>query len=178
MLPCTRRSLLASALVSLGLLACASPRSAWNEKLDYGDFSFVMGEGSGWHGYDVLRIAATGEARYTFAKVEGQRTVWRAAEFVVEKPMLARLRATLNDTKYFSLRSTYQDADVADGTQWFVKVRIGDSRKGVFCDNAFPPEIVRLSEFVHAEILDPRLREFASAKEIDREAATEPERFE
>lgn len=133
-----------------------------------------MGEGSGWHGYDVLRIAATGEARYTFAKLDGQRTVWRGAEFRVDKPMLAKLRATLNDTKYFSLRSAYRDPDVADGTQWFVKVRIGEKEKVVVCDNAFPPEVVRLSQFVHDEILDPRLREFANAPEIDAQAAKEP----
>ena len=162
----------------LGTGACMSPKTAWNEKLHHGDFAFVLGEGSGWHGYDVLRIAATGEARYTFAKLEGSRTVWRALEFRVDKAKMAELRATLNEQKYFSLEAEYRNPEVQDGTQWFVKVRIGDRKKGVYCDNEFPPEIVRISEFVHREIIDPRQRELAGAPEIDADDAKEPERFE
>ncbi len=173
-----RALLLASVVFGFGLGACMSPKTAWNEKLDHGDFAFVMGEGSGWHGYDVIRIAATGEARYSFAKLEGSKTVWRAAEFRVDKAMMAKLRATLNEQKYFSLQGEYRNPEVKDGTQWFVKVRIGDRKKGVYCDNEFPPEITRISEFVHREIIDPRLREFAHAPEIDAEDAKEPERFD
>ncbi len=176
----TRRHLLLTicCLVAVQVCGCRSPKTAWNEKLDYGDFAFVLGEGSGWHGYDVLRIAATGECWYTFAKLEGDKTVWRGAEFRVDEAALAKLRAELNEVRYFSLEDTYRDPNVDDGTQWFVKVRVGNNKKGVYCDNAFPPEIVRLSEFVHQEILEPRMDQFASAPVVNAEDAREPERFE
>jgi hypothetical protein len=92
--------------------------------------------------------------------------------------MLSKLRAELNDVRYFSLQKSYRDPNVDDGTQWFVKVRVGNNKKGVYCDNAFPPEIVRLSEFVHREILEPRMPELASAPVVDADDAREPEHFE
>ena len=171
-----RASVLLSSLILLA--GCRSPKTADGEKLQYGDFAFVLGEGSSWHGYDVLRIAATGECWYTFAKLEGDETVWHGAEFTVDEATLAKLRGELNEARYFSLQDRYGDPKVSDGTQRFVKVRVGENRKSVRCDDACPPEIVRLSEFVHQTILDPRVDDFGGAKVIDRAEATEPESFE
>jgi hypothetical protein len=167
----------------LGLLvvcaACTSARSAFDARLERGEFAFVMGEGSGWHGYDVLRIAATGECWYTFSELDASqgRVVWREAAFSIDAERMALLKQALNDTAFFSLRDEYRGPAVSGRPQWFFKVRTGEHRKAVFLDNEFPVQAVHLHQFVSEKLLDPHRDQFKTARIVPRKAGEEAVRF-
>lgn len=140
------------------------------------DFVFAMGEGSGWSGYDTIRLTADGECRYTFAgpvtaradpvhgKVYEQK--WLRAEFQVDLATVGTLRQLLVNIGYFRMKRAYH-ADVHDGTQWVVRVDAGGRVKGVYCNNFFPAEIKRLPTFVHVYILGPHQADLDAATPID-----------
>jgi hypothetical protein len=165
--------------VGLALLGCASPRSAFDQRLQHGTFAFVMGQGSAWLGYDVLRVNSAGECWYTFGELDygSQRAIWREADFRIPDQTLLALKQVLNDTGFFALHDEYRGSGAHSRTQWFFKVRIGETRKAVFLDSEFPLAAVRLEKFVSENVLDPQRSSFKTARQIRREQADEPVRF-
>jgi hypothetical protein len=152
------------------------PASAYAGSVDLlnaPDFHFTMGDGSGWHGYDVVKVAADGSAEYTFldpVPIIGpdgvRRQQWRHVEFTIDVPTMQGLRALLNDIGYFHLKKEYH-ADIQDGTQQWLKVEASRRKKGVYCNNYFPPEVQRVRGFVQQRIFDPHAAEIGAAKPID-----------
>jgi hypothetical protein len=159
--------------------ACTSPRTAFDERLARGRFAFVMGQGSAWHGYDVLRINSRGECWYTFSELDyaTEKVVWREAQFDIPRATLMALKTELNEIGYFSLRDEYKGKAAQGRKQWFVKVRIGEQKKSVFFDNEFPLQAMRLEKFVAENVLDPRRDQFKGARAIDARDAQEPIRY-
>ena len=121
------------------------------ELFNANDFTFVFGEGSGWHGYNVIRILPDGSCQYTFTHGTPQ---WRRAQFSIDAATGHELRKLLDDIDYFQMPMSYSSG-VADGTQWFVKVYAAGKKKGVYCDNYFPAKIDQLRKFVAENILAP-----------------------
>ncbi len=119
------------------------------------DFVFVLGQGSGWHGFNTLRVNEAGKSVYVFG--EGKI---RRAEFTLSAAQLDSLQKELTALDVFTLSAGYL-ANVYDGTQWFVKVQAGGQRKAIWCDNHFPARVVQISDFVAKNILP------AFKKEID-----------
>jgi hypothetical protein len=139
-----------------------------------GDFHFLMGEGSGRDGYDVVNLWADGRCEYTFGQwqpvndpVHGWVTgkVWRRAEFRMPADTVTALRRLLVDVDYFTLKRGYH-ANVCDGTQWIVKARAAGRAKRVYCNNHFPVKVIALSEFVRTRILDPHRAEITRAEPV------------
>lgn len=126
------------------------------------DFRFAYGDGSGWHGYNVLSVGADGTAVYTFFEYVPDTTAagepinqqqWRRAQFTLDAPTLAALRAELKQVDFWRLKKTYYNSAVADGSQRWAKVEAGGKRKGVFWNNSFPDPAERLDAFVKQRIL-------------------------
>ena len=130
------------------------------------DFQFLMGEGSGRDGYDLVKLRADGSCEYTFGEWQLQRKVWRRAEFQVAPETVADLRRLLVEVNYFRLKRRYH-ADAHDGTQWLVKARAAGRAKRVYCNNHFPAKIIKLSGFVRTRLLDPHRAEIAGAKAVE-----------
>jgi hypothetical protein len=177
-----RRALLSLCVclfLSALLGACTSPRTAFDARLARGHFAFVMGQGSAWHGYDVIRINSRGECWYTFSELdpETERVVWREASFMIARPTLMALKAELNDVAFFSMKDEYKGAQTPGRSQWFVKVRINEQKKAVFMDNEFPLQAIRLEKFISEQVLDPRREDFKQARAIPAEQGQEPVRF-
>jgi hypothetical protein len=181
-----RRALLSILFVgALGaaLPGCATPqRKVFDARLASGRFAFVMGQGSEWHGFDVIRINSRGECWYTFSELDPQteQVVWREAAFSVSRDTMIALKAELNDIAFFSLNDEYKGKSAAatgSRSQWFVKVRIGEQKKSVFMDNEFPLQAMRLEKFISEKVLDPRREDFKQARAIKPEQGQEPIRF-
>ncbi|HEY6560493.1 MAG TPA: hypothetical protein VI072_24585 [Polyangiaceae bacterium] len=175
----SRRGLM-TLLVCALLGACSpTPRTAFDARLTNGRFAFVMGQGSSWHGYDVIRINSKGECWYTFSELDSEsaQVVWREASFTVPKATLTALKEELNEIAFFSLNDEYKGAQAPGRSQWFVKVRINEQKKAVFMDNEFPLQALRLEKFISEQVLDPRREVFKQARPIPREQGQEPVRF-
>lgn len=168
-----------SLLLSTLLGACTSPRTAFDARLARGRFAFVMGQGSSWHGYDVIRINAQGECWYTFSEIDPktEQVVWREASFNIGRPAVMALKAELNDIAFFSMKDEYKGSQTPGRSQWFVKVRINEQKKAVFMDNEFPLQAMRLEKFISEQVLDPRRDDFKQARTIPAEQGQEPVRF-
>ena len=130
--------------------------------LEADDFVFTMGVGGGWHGLDVFRVDAEGNASYIFTTHDGR--LWKA-EFQVPAPTLAKLRQLLVDVNYASLKRAYH-ADIFDGTQWCIRVDVAGATKKVYCNNYFPDEAVRLASAISQDVLPAHEEEIKSARRI------------
>ena len=114
----------------------ASARADSVDLLGASDFSFVMGDGSGRGGYDIIKIGADGGCEYVFSE-SFQRTLpdgssvidrrWKQATFMIDRQTLDALRRLLVDIDYFRLKKEYH-ANVADGTQRSIVIIISLSR--------------------------------------------------
>lgn len=147
------------------------------------DFLFTMGEGSGLMGYDVIQVWPDGKCEYSYPLVSRASalslpaaasttapttpggavnpastavplTPWQRATFTAPPQTVTDLRKLLVDTGYFDLKRSYSGG-VADGTQWFVRVRSGGREKAVACDNHFPADVIRINDFVRDRIVVP-----------------------
>jgi hypothetical protein len=160
----------------LALAACGSAPPSRDELLarrrsENQRYFFIMGEGSGWHGYDTFKLAADGNAVYSF-----QREGWQELHFTIAPAAVAELQRRL-EAGFFALEDRYDDREVMDGTQWFVKVRWNGRKKRVFCDNLFPDAIRALSAFVHESLL-PTGRALERAPRVSDSEAWETDDFE
>lgn len=98
------------------------------------DFRFAYGDGSGWHGYNVLSVGADGTAVYTFFEYVPDTTAagepinqqqWRRAQFTLDAPTLAALRAELKQVDFWRLKKTYYNQR---GSRWVPAM--GEGRGG------------------------------------------------
>jgi hypothetical protein len=139
--------------------------------LGSGNFAFLMGAGSAWHGFDVVRVGSKGECSYTFSELnyDTERVIWRAARFEISRETLLELKEELNEVAFFSMEDQYKGPAEAGSTQWFFKVRIGKQQKSVFLDNEFPLQAMKLEKFVSEKVLDPHRAEFKTATVIPAE---------
>jgi hypothetical protein len=160
-------------------------RAADADVLYSSDFLFTMGEGSGLRGFDVIRVWPDGSCEYSYPDLAGfaasalpgpalpaapappatgpttapvgpgaQSMPWRRATFTVPPQTVTDLRKLLVDTGYFDLKRSY-NGNVEDGTQWFVRARAGGREKGVWCNNHFPADVIKLNDFVRTRIVEP-----------------------
>lgn len=163
-----------------------SARLSAADLLGAGDFEFRMGEGSGMYGYDVIKVGADGRCQYTalertltydpVAKAY-RRPGWRRADFTADPATVRDLRQLLADVGYGALPKGYH-ANVCDGTQWLVKAQAGGRRKGVYCNNHFPAEIIRLSAFVRDRIVAPHKAEIEAGQRIELDPMAQWKEFE
>jgi hypothetical protein len=129
------------------------------------DFLFILGQGSGWHGYDVLKVDDNGTCEATFG---GERTgKWRRAKFSLTSNELTQLQKKLVELDVFALKRAYHNTSICDGTQWFLKIQGGGKRKAVYCNNYFPSVMTNLSNFVEQQIKAPHVKELDTSTEIE-----------
>ena len=131
---------------------------------DCKDFVFVLGQGSGWRGFNVLKVIAAGECTYSIAGAE--KGAWRRARFQLNESELDGLKKKLTELDVFAMKRGYS-AGIQDGTQWFVKVQASGQRKAIWCDNHFPANIVEISIFVGEKIIATHRREIEGATSVE-----------
>ena len=143
------------------------PASADARNIDWkneSDFIFTWGDGSGWEGYDTVKLRSDGTVAYVFRDhTRSSEWKWKRPQFSLEGDTVRELRDLLAAIDYFSLKQQYHAA-IMDGTQRFVKVEISGKRKGVYCNNNFPIEILRIKSFVEKRILAVHSVQIALAK--------------
>ncbi len=150
------------------------------------DFHFTIGDGSGWHGYDVLKVDADGSCEYTYqqhayTKSPDGKTMldpgWRRANFKIDSATLLALRQALVQIDYWRLKKSYR-ADVADGTQRYLKIIASAHRKAIWCDNYFPSEFESIRKFTESRIIAIHRPEIDAAPAIRLDSKDwEPETF-
>jgi hypothetical protein len=126
---------------------------AWSDGSEFSlhpddTFEFQFGQGSGWHGLNLLKVTADGRATYEYQADRG----WSRKTFVVGDRGLEHLVEKINALRIFGLPRAYH-ADVADGTQWCLLIKTGGRRKAIYCDNYFPAELRELAAFVHRDVV-------------------------
>jgi hypothetical protein len=114
------------------------------------DFWFQLGQGSGWHGLDLIRITADGRVSYEYRTSEG----WTRKRFTINQKMVQSLKEKINALGIRNLKRAYH-RPIADGTQWCLLIKEDDPPKSIYCDNQFPKPVVDLAEFVHENIVEP-----------------------
>jgi hypothetical protein len=133
-----------------------------DDMLNSPDFLFTMGVGSGMYGLDVFRVDATGNATYVFSTGHDH---WWMRDFRMAPEQVAKLRRLLVDVDYRTMARAYY-ADVADGTQWGIRVDVNGSTKQVYCNNYFPEAAERLADTVRKDLLPAHDKELRSARRI------------
>ena len=113
---------------------------------------FVMGQGSGLHGYTIVRIEEGGAGELLIDKGTRAAPLWELISFQVSAADVADLKKLLMDTSYFSLPDMY-DTGVQDGGQWFIKVKCTAAKKSVYCNNHIPEQAQRISNFLRQHVL-------------------------
>lgn len=142
------------------------------------EFRFAWGDG-GMGQYEVLVVSADGKADFTFPDGPHLPTPqnpeyidfsWKRAQFIVDPATMKELRDLLAAVEYWKLNRSYT-SDVMDGTQWCFRVDASGKRKLVYCSNYFPPQTVRLIQFVRQHILANQKVPMAAAIVIDEASA-------
>ena len=136
------------------------------------DFSFVLGQGSGWHGYNTLRVSASGrcECRYHVVEIDAgnvRRQAWRKAEFRLTAEIQRQVRASLEAADFFGLDSQYINRRIADGTQRPIALRASDQEKRIYCSNTFPEALRKLSRAIREQIVVLHRLELVTATRLE-----------
>lgn len=138
-------------------LSQSNGHSGRNEARELSGVRFVIGWGSGLHGYDTVAIEPDGSAVLLYRDM-ARGGEFRRTEFVVDGWTKQALDCLLSRPNgFFSLGTSYR-SDVHDGNQVFVKIEWRDGRKSVFCSNHFPDAVIEVSDFVLENILTERVR--------------------
>jgi hypothetical protein len=128
-------------------------------------YHIELGQGSGWHGLDTVRITSDGMVvlfrshhvylpRHPlfFWQTEMHVFYWETATFQLDKDAQQAVLQAIADCQLLKLHKTYS-ANIADGTQWVLWIKQSDKEKSVYFDNHFPKEICdfakRLDEILH-----------------------------
>jgi antitoxin component YwqK of YwqJK toxin-antitoxin module len=149
------------------------------------DFAFILAQGSGWHGYDTLRVSARGKCEFYYfftapqvASVGDARLglrqgdlyhspVWRKAEFRLSNELQRQLRDALRTADLFGMQDQYIDRQVADGTQWVLRLRTEGREKRISCSNTFPEPLRQLSRALRDSVMAPHVMELLTATRIE-----------
>ncbi len=145
------------ALVALIVLAGAALASLWYR---HGEpdaiqpdetFELQFGRGSGWHGLDVLRITSDGKAVYEYQTDLG---IWERKRFALDAEVLADLRGAIGTLNPWEMDREYH-ANVCDGMQRVLLIRVEGKSKLIYFNSQFPDGIKKFAGFVDRNILQP-----------------------
>lgn len=107
-------------------------------------YRIELGRGSGMFGLETVRITQDGNV---VLHRQGNAATWFKGTMHLSEDTLKQVLKAVEDNKLIGLHKAYH-ANVWDGTQWVLWIKQGDNEKAVYCDNYFPPEIVKFSEFL------------------------------
>lgn len=161
---------------------------AYPGSLGAADFAFILSQGSGWHGYNTLRVSAAGRCDFCYyfrsAQVSTEDNprihlqkggiylthVWRRAQFALTDEMQRELRDALQTADVFGMKDEYVNEKIADGTQWIVRLRADGKAKRVYCSNKFPDRVRHLSASLRDQIMAPHQMELLTASRIEEDS--------
>lgn len=144
-------------MLALGSLVSALVWHYWDDA-DIEDAWFQLGQGSGWHGLETVKVAADGRGLYFYAK---KRDEWALQRFHVPAESIGALKRKIEELSIQNLAASYSRPEIADGTQWVLLIKEGPKSKRIYCSNRFPQALIDLAEYVHKQIVEPRLSETA-----------------
>ncbi len=117
-------------------------------------FLIEFGRGSGWHGLDTIKVHEDGTV--ILHRLTELGDGWETARMTLAAQDLARVRHAVADNRLTSLGRHYS-SNVADGTQWVIRLKQDDREMAVYCDNHFPGPIVRFADALDAILADAGL---------------------
>lgn len=115
------------------------------------DFSFRLAQGGPFAGINVLEIGPVGQSELVFK----DRGWWVRARFQLTPSELEGLQRELAEIDVFGLKARYDLSTMEDGTFWTLHLQAAGQRKEIACNNAFPPRLNGLSQFVRTRIVAP-----------------------
>lgn len=98
-------------------------------------FRVAFGDGSGWHGYNILVVEGDGRCQALYMTPPARSGGWNLYEYKVEPERIARLKAEVEHRGILRLPPKFIHPRRADGWQKFVNVWIDGRRKSVYCSN-------------------------------------------
>jgi|SRR5579859_6489156 len=103
-------------------------------------FLIEFGRGSGWHGLNTVKILDDG----TVILYRQTRTGWETAQTSLSPESVARVLDDVEKNGLLELKRAYHE-DIADGTQWVLRLKQGATEKAVYFNNSFPSEITHFA---------------------------------
>src|SRR5262245_28911918 len=111
-------------------------------------YRIELGRGSGWHGLETIKITQDGRVAMSRQKHHYEENVtvstWETATIQLSPEAVAEVLEAVETHGLMKLHRSYS-ADVADGTQWVLWIKQGESEKSVYFDNHFPRSICRFA---------------------------------
>lgn len=145
-----------------------------NDLQNGADLRVTIGDAAGTEGYSSLQIDALGGCVYTYAtyatsEADPWRTVptWRQASFKVSNDTTHQLRQLLIGLDFPAMKAIYSRPRAGEHVQRFIKVAAGGRIKGVYCDNAFPPQLEQVRAFLESHVIAPNRDAIALAPLAD-----------
>jgi hypothetical protein len=148
------------------------------------DFALIVAQGSTLRGFNTLRVTSAGKCDFHYFVTTKQiitagnkrwglpegtiyiDSIWRRAEFQLTNRMQRQLWEALRRANLFGLKDDYIDEEIADGTQWIVRLRMNGREKRIYCSNAFPESLRKLSGTLRKSIMVPHRMELVTATRI------------
>jgi len=115
-------------------------------------FEFQLGQGSGLHGLNLVKITAAGEGFYDYPLDDIK---WQQWKFHVDNQTMEKLVEKINNLKIMNMKRVYEDPNVADGTQWCLLIKGNGNAKSIYFNNKFPDQIKQLADYVHNTVMGP-----------------------
>lgn len=112
-------------------------------------YRIELGRGSGMFGLHTVRVDQDGVVTLYRQGTEGDSGArlryWETATLRLPADGRAAVLAAVADTRVLGLGREYHDPSIHDGTQWVLCVRQGGRERAVYCNNRFPPAVVRFA---------------------------------
>jgi hypothetical protein len=103
-----------------------------------------FGRGSGMAGLETVAIDHTGRlVAYRMKRTGHREDRWETATAPLSDEEIGRVLDAVESDGLLRLRREYADRPIYDGTQCVFWVRQDGWERAVYCDNDFPPELVR-----------------------------------
>lgn len=110
-------------------------------------FTIDLGRGSGWHGFDIVRITQSGLIQLH----RGVDRKFASATLQLSTAQVVALVNEVNASELTSLEQSYV-APVADGTQWILWIEQSGPQKAVYFSNTFPTAIREFAKHLDASL--------------------------
>ncbi len=134
-------------------LAKTEPAKAPPFKIDPAkDFHIELGRGGGMDGLETVALERNGQVVLHRLKdiLKGR---WQKAAVTLDKAAIDRVLAAIDNNKIMEMAAAYHaDDKIADGTQWILWIRQGESSKAIYFNNHFPEAIKSFAKALDAEI--------------------------
>lgn len=117
------------------------------------DFHFAFGRGSGQSGLDTISFGRSGVVTL-FKQTSGGD--WQTATMTLDLQAIKRIFESVRVEGIMKMAAAYH-ADVADGSQWVIRISQARHTKAIYFNNHFPASVRRFANVIDSELLNAGL---------------------